>query len=91
MPVIRIPVPLRKLTNNQEEIIVCNSPALKGCFSHLFDSYPEIKERILDDEGNIRKFINVFVNDEDVRFLQDLDTPINLDDIISIVPAIAGG
>jgi molybdopterin synthase sulfur carrier subunit len=91
MPVIRIPVPLRKLTDNQEEITVCNSPVLKECFSHLFDSYPEIKERILDEEGKIRKFINVFVNDEDVRFLQDLDTPINLNDTISIVPAIAGG
>ena len=91
MPTIRIPVPLRKLTEGKEEIIVCNSPVLKGCLNHLFDSYPGIKERILDENEEVRKFINIFVDDEDIRFLQNQDTEIKLNSVISIVPAIAGG
>jgi sulfur-carrier protein len=91
MATIRIPVPLRKLTENKEEITVCNSPVLRGCLNHLFDSYPGIKERVLDENNEVRKFINIFVDDEDIRFLQNQDTNIKTDSIISIVPAIAGG
>jgi molybdopterin synthase sulfur carrier subunit len=91
MPIIRIPVPLRKLTNNQEEITVCNSPVLNGCLTHLCDSHPEIKDRIFDEAGEVRRFINIFVDDEDIRFLGGLETPVSLESVISIVPAIAGG
>jgi molybdopterin synthase sulfur carrier subunit len=91
MPIIRIPVPLRKLTDGQDEWTVCNSPTLSGCLNHLCDSFPLIKERIFDENNEVRRFINIFVNDEDVRFLQDLNTPVGLNDTISIVPAIAGG
>jgi len=91
MATIRIPVPLRKLTEGKEEITVCNSPVLKGCLNHLYNSYPDIKERIIDENEEVRKFINIFVDDEDIRFLQNQDTEIKSDSIISIVPAIAGG
>jgi len=91
MPTIRIPTPLRRLTDGHEEWTVCNSPTLNGCLNHLCNSFPSIKERIFDENNEIRRFINIFVNDEDIRFLQDLNTPIKLNDVISIVPAIAGG
>jgi molybdopterin synthase sulfur carrier subunit len=54
-------------------------------------SYPGLKERICDDQDNIRRFVNVFVNDEDIRFLQESETPVKSGDEVSIVPAIAGG
>ena len=57
----------------------------------LEKQYPGIKERICDDSGAVRRFVNVFVKDEDIRFLQNLDTPLGDKDEVSIVPAIAGG
>jgi molybdopterin synthase sulfur carrier subunit len=57
----------------------------------LEQSYPGLKERICDDQNNIRRFVNVFVNDEDIRFLQDAETVVKPGDEVSIVPAIAGG
>lgn len=90
MATIRIPVPLRKLVDGGEEIH-STGRSLYECLTLLCLSYPEIRERIFDGNGDIRRFINVFVNDEDSRFLQGDDTPIQATDIISIVPAIAGG
>mgnify|MGYP002654217004 FL=1 len=90
MPTIRIPTPLRKLTNNQEEVIA--SGATLGAVLHeLNASFPGLGERIVDENGVIRRFVNIFVNDEDVRFLQEKETPVKEADVISIVPAIAGG
>jgi len=88
MATIRIPVPLRKLVGGSEEIETFGK-TLNECLQLLCLSYPDIKERLYDENGEIRRFINIFVNDEDMRFLSTNDIQEN--DIISIVPAIAGG
>jgi molybdopterin synthase sulfur carrier subunit len=90
MPTIRIPTPLRKLTNNQEEVTATGA-TLGAILDELNAAYPGLGERILDEQGTIRRFVNIFVNDEDVRFLQEKETPVKEADIVSIVPAIAGG
>lgn len=90
MPTIRIPTPLRKLTNNQEEVTVSGA-TLGAVLDELNTSFPGLGERIVDEQGTIRRFVNIFVNDEDVRFLQEKETPVKEADVISIVPAIAGG
>ena len=90
MASIRIPTPLRKLTN---EIEVVNSDAttLREAVEKLEAEFPGIKERIVDDSGEIRRFVNIYVNGDDVRFLDDLNTPLKPGDDVSIVPAVAGG
>jgi molybdopterin synthase sulfur carrier subunit len=90
MPTIRIPTPLRKLTNNQEEVIATGA-TLGAILDELNKTYPGLGERIVDENGVIRRFVNIFVNDEDVRFLQEKETPVKEADVVSIVPAIAGG
>jgi molybdopterin synthase sulfur carrier subunit len=87
---VRIPTPLRKLTQNQE-IVQVEGITIRDVINNLEHSYPGLKERICDDQNNIRRFVNVFVNDEDIRFLQDAETTIKPGDEVSIVPAIAGG
>ena len=90
MPTIRILTPLRKLTNNQEEV-TASGATLGAILEELNATYPGLGERILDEQGTIRRFVNIFVNDEDVRFLQEKETPVKEADVVSIVPAIAGG
>ena len=90
MPTIRIPTPLRKLTNN-EEVVTSTGATLGAVLEELNKTYPGLGERILDEQGAIRRFVNIFLNDEDVRFLQEKETPVTEKDEISIVPAIAGG
>ena len=90
MPTIRIPTPLRKLTNN-EEVVTSAGTTVGAILDDLNKSYPGLGERICDEQGAIRRFVNIFLNDEDVRFLQEKETPIKDADVISIVPAIAGG
>lgn len=90
MPSVRIPTPLRKLTGDKDEV---NIPAtnVKQLMDGLEDNFPGIKERICDEEGNLRRFINLYVNDEDIRFLKGLETALTENDTVSIIPAIAGG
>jgi molybdopterin synthase sulfur carrier subunit len=90
MAKVRIPTPLRKLTNN-EELVEVNAHTVGGAISELQSRYPGIKERLVDDTGAIRRFVNVYVNEEDIRFLQNQETPVKNADEISIIPAIAGG
>ncbi|MCG5055701.1 MAG: MoaD/ThiS family protein [Myxococcales bacterium] len=90
MPTVRIPTPLRKLTNGLEEV-QAGGANIGEVLSNLETQYPGIKERICDDQGKVRRFVNIFANDEDIRFMQNLETPVNDADEISIVPAIAGG
>ena len=87
---VRIPTPLRKLTDGKEEVRASGA-TVRAVLDDLDRQHPGLKARISDDSGAVRKFINVFVNEEDIRFLQNLDTPIKDSDELSIVPAIAGG
>jgi sulfur-carrier protein len=90
MATIRIPTPLRKLTEGKEEV-AASGATIAEVLSNLDRLYPGIKARICDDSGAVRKFVNIFANDEDIRFLKNLDTPVKESDEVSIVPAIAGG
>jgi MoaD family protein len=90
MATVRIPTPLRKLTKNQEEVTAAGK-TIGEVLADLEKNFPGIKERICEDSGQVRRFVNIFANDEDIRFLQNLETPVKESDEISIVPAIAGG
>jgi molybdopterin synthase sulfur carrier subunit len=90
MSTVRIPTPLRKITNGLEEVAATGA-TIGELLADLEKQFPGLKERICDDKGQLRRFVNVFANDEDIRFLQNLDTPVKDKDEISIVPAIAGG
>ena len=87
---VRIPTPLRKLTNN-EEVVEVSAATISDAISELQTRYPGIKERLVDESGAVRRFVNVYVNEEDIRFLQNQKTPLKDGDEISIIPAIAGG
>lgn len=87
---VRIPTPLRKLTGEQD-VIRANGKTVGEVLQWLTATYPELQERLRDERGQLRRFINVYVNDEDIRFIQDLETPLKEGDQISIIPAIAGG
>lgn len=87
---VRIPTPLQKLTGDKAEV-QAEGATLREVMDSLAAQNGEIKGRLLDDNGELRRFVNVYVNEEDVRFLQKLDTPLKDGDEVSIVPAIAGG
>jgi molybdopterin synthase sulfur carrier subunit len=87
---VRIPTPLQKLTQNQGEVEVVGS-SVKEALADLEKRYPGIKERLYDEKGGLRRFINFYVNEEDIRFLQSDNTSLKDGDELSIVPAIAGG
>ena len=87
---IRIPSPLRRITGGQDRVEVEGS-TLSETINGLEDKFPGIKARLLDETGELKHFVNVYVNGEDVQFLQGLNTPITSTDEISIVPAVAGG
>jgi sulfur-carrier protein len=91
MPVkVRIPTPLRSLTNGEEEVTV-EGKSIKEVIDNLETNYNGFKERLCDENGQIRRFINFYLNDEDIRFKDNQETTVNDGDQISIVPAIAGG
>ena len=87
---VRIPSPLQALTRNEGEV-----QAAGGTVAELLEDlearYPGLKARICDEEGKLRRFVNLYVNDEDIRFLQGEQTPLEEGDQVSIIPAIAGG
>lgn len=87
---IKIPTPLRKLTAEQD-VVNGNGENLGQCIETLEQEYPGLKDRLCDEQGDLRRFVNVFVNGEDVRFLSGLQTPLKAGDEVSIVPAVAGG
>jgi molybdopterin synthase sulfur carrier subunit len=87
---IRIPTPMRKLTNDQE-LVQAAGATIGELIEDLEKAYPGIKDRLCDQNGNVRRFVNIFLNDEDIRFLEDKATAVKAGDEISIVPAIAGG
>ena len=87
---VRIPTPLQKLTNNQSEVLV-EAKNVDEILKSLEAAHPGIKERLCDEKGVLRRFVNVYVNEEDIRFLQGQETAVKDGDDISIIPAIAGG
>lgn len=87
---VRIPTPLRRYTNGQEEVVVAGT-TVGSVLENLEQNHPGIKERLCDESGKVRRFVNIYVNGDDIRFLDSLDTPVRDGDEISIVPAIAGG
>ena len=90
MASVRIPTPLRKLSGDRDELEISASNVLE-LIEKLEEECPGIKDRICDEEGNIRRFINLYVNNEDIRFLNGSDTELKDSDMVSIIPAIAGG
>ena len=90
MAQIRIPMPLRKLTNDTD-IVTTDASTLADAVDRLEADYPGIKERLVGEDGEIRRFVNIYVNGEDVRFLSNLATALGASDEVSIVPAVAGG
>lgn len=91
MPVkVRIPTPLRTVTKGADEV-TAEGKNIKEIIENLEANYKGIRERICDNDGQIRRFINFYLNDEDIRFMGNQDTPVKDGDQISIVPAIAGG
>ncbi|HAS16874.1 MAG TPA: molybdopterin synthase sulfur carrier subunit [Nitrospiraceae bacterium] len=87
---VRIPTPLRKLTEGKGEV-EGDGKTIGELLDSLESSYPGIKERLCDESGNLRRFVNVYVNEEDIRFIHGKDTSLSDGDEVSIVPAIAGG
>ena len=90
MAKIRIPTPLQKLTQNQGEV-AAKGATIKDVLADLEKQFPGIKERLYDEKGALRRFVNFYINNEDIRFLSGETTAVKDGDEISIVPAIAGG
>jgi MoaD family protein len=87
--IVRIPAPLRTLTGGKEEVVAAGS-TVGEIIEDMEKKHPGVRDRLLDAKG-VRRFVNIYVGEEDVRFLQGLSTPLKAGDQISIVPAIAGG
>jgi molybdopterin converting factor small subunit len=90
MATILIPTPLRRLTGGQSKVLVAGSD-VASLLTGLNTQYPGIAEKLFDASGDVKRFINVFVNDDEIRELQGLATPVKDEDRVSIVPAMAGG
>ena len=87
---VRIPTPLRPLTKNQGEVEAIGDN-IAEIIENLNSSYSGLKDRLCDEKGELRRFVNIYVNEEDIRFLKGRDTVLKDGDEVSIVPAIAGG
>ena len=87
---VRIPTPLRKLTK-EKDIVQADGTTIQDIIDSLEKQYPGLKERLCDERGELRRFVNVYLNDEDIRFAQGKSTPVKDGDEISVIPAIAGG
>ena len=91
MPVtVRIPTPLRSLTKGNAEV-QATGDTVTGLVDDLERQFPGLRDRLVDEGGELRRFINIYVNEEDIRFLQGKKTALKAGDSVSIVPAIAGG
>ncbi|MEZ0360314.1 MAG: ubiquitin-like small modifier protein 1 [Hydrogenobacter sp.] len=88
--VVRIPTPLRRIANGQGEVQV-DAKTVREAIEKLEEMFPGFRERLIDEKGELRRFVNLYLNDEDVRFLKGIDSEIKDGDVLSIVPAIAGG
>ncbi len=87
---VRIPTPLRSLTKGQGEV-EAQASSIANMIETLNNAHPGLKDRLCDESGELRRFVNIYVNEEDIRFLKGKETALNDGDEVSIVPAIAGG
>ena len=87
---VRIPTPLRKLTQNRDTV-QASGATIGAVVDNLEQQYPGLKERLCDERGELRRFVNIYLNEEDIRFAQGKQTAVQDGDEISIIPAIAGG
>ena len=87
---VRIPTPLRGLTQDQD-VVAGDEGTLAACIEGLETAFPGLKDRICDDTGELRRFVNIYINGEDVRFMDGLASALKSGDEVSIVPAVAGG
>ncbi|HZP46837.1 MAG TPA: ubiquitin-like small modifier protein 1 [Candidatus Binataceae bacterium] len=87
---VRVPTPLRRFTGGNDEV-AAEGDSIKAVIQDLDRRHPGIGERLLDEKGELRRFVNVYLNGDDIRFLSALDSKVKDGDDISIVPAIAGG
>jgi molybdopterin synthase sulfur carrier subunit len=87
---VRVPTTLRPLTGGASEVKV-EGDTLGEVLANVDADHPGFRDKILDEDGNLRRFVNVFVADDDVRYLQGLDTQVPADETVSIIPAVAGG
>jgi len=87
---VRIPTPLRKVTNGEDKASV-NAGSMDDVVDSLEHQFPGIKDRICDTDGSLRSFVNVYINGEDIRFIDGMSSTVNSGDEVSIVPAVAGG
>ncbi len=90
MPVVSIPTPLRPHADGQDKVEAPGN-TVGEVLAALVERHPELRRRLFADEGRLQQYVNVYVNDEDIRFLDDLATPVADRDEVSIIPAIAGG
>lgn len=90
MATVLVPTPLRRLTGGQSKVSV-EANDVQGVIVALDEAYPGVGEKILDGNGEVKRFINIFVNESEIRTLQGRSTPVSADDKVSIVPAMAGG
>ena len=90
MAKVRIPTPLRSFTQGRDEVAITGQ-TIGDVLKNLEKEFQGIGDKILDEKGNIRRFINVFVGENDVRHLKGLQTEVKSDEVVSIFPAIAGG
>ncbi|MDQ6691683.1 MAG: MoaD/ThiS family protein [Candidatus Dormibacteraeota bacterium] len=90
MATVRIPGPLRTLSQGEAAVDI-EASDLRGAIQQLDSRFPGFRDRLLDPAGNLRQFVNVYLNDEDVRFSDGLDTKLEGKDEVSIIPAVAGG
>lgn len=91
MPIkVMIPTPLRPYTENKDTLEV-EGQTIKELLDNMVSKYPQLKRHLFSEDGRLRSFINIYVNDEDIRYLDAEDTKVGEDDIVSIIPAIAGG
>lgn len=88
---VKIPAQLRNLTGGQSELNVDSASSVREMLDRIRESYPDLSERLVDESGQIRRFINIYVGDEDVRFLEGVDTSLDDASQVAILPAVAGG
>ncbi len=90
MAKISIPTPLRRFTDNERQLVTQGS-TVQEAIQELADQYPDLKPHLLNDEGQLKPFIRIYIGDEDIKALQNEDTPVDDETIINLIPAIAGG